>query len=101
MRSEPNHDQPDDLTRLLDDVQPLEVLLGAAVQRVLELRLDVLGDLAGRAERVVVDLADRDQLGCGAGEEDLVGQIELGARDVALLDRVAEVARRSGSPSAA
>ena len=41
----------------------------------------------GLAELVVVDLAHRDQLGRGAAEEDLVGQVELGARDVALDDR--------------
>ena len=41
---------------------------------------DHLGDLPGRLDRVVVDLAHRHQLGGGAGEEDLVGEVELGAR---------------------
>jgi hypothetical protein len=41
---------------------------------------------------VVVDLADGHQLGGRAGEEDLLGEIELGARDVALDHGVAEVA---------
>jgi hypothetical protein len=41
---------------------------------------------------VVVDLADRDELGRGAAHEDLVGQVELGAGDVALDDVVAQVA---------
>ena len=52
-------------------------------------------DLAGdaRADRVVVDLADRDELGGGAAEEDLVGEVELGAREVALDDLDPEVAR--------
>ena len=45
------------------------------------------------ADRVVVDLAHRDELGGGAGHEDLVGEVELGARDVALDDLEAEVPR--------
>ena len=62
-----------------------------------------LRDLARLAERVVVDLAHRHQLGGGAGEEHLVGEVELGAGDVALLDLVAEVAgdldhRGAGDP---
>ena len=43
------------------------------------------------ADRVVVDLADRGQLGGGARHEDLVGEVELAAGDVALDDLVAEV----------
>ena len=78
----------------LDEVVPRRVALRAAVQRVLEDRLDLLGDRPGLAgaDRVVVDLADRRELGGGAGHEDLVGQVELAAGDVALLDLVAEVA---------
>ena len=41
---------------------------------------------------VVVDLAHGHELGRGAGHEQLVGQVELGARDVALDDLEAEVA---------
>jgi hypothetical protein len=77
---------------LLDHVQPLEVLLRAPVQSVVELRLHHACDLAGLAQVVVVDLPHRDQLGGGAGEKDLFGQVELRARDVPLDDRVAEVA---------
>src|SRR3954452_3953774 len=80
-----------DLTRLLDDVQPFGVLLRATVQGVLVLRLDHSGDLARLAQLVVVDLADRHQLRRRADEERLLGQVQLRAGHVALLDRVAEV----------
>ena len=65
------------------------------MQRVLEDRLDLGRDRAARAvaDRQVVDLADRRQLGRGAGHEDLVGAVELAARDVALDDLVALVAQ--------
>ena len=76
-------------------VQPLAVALGAPVQGVLEGRLHRARDLAGlaAADRVVVDLAHGHELGGGAGHEHLVGQVELGAREVALDDLEAEVAR--------
>src|SRR4029453_17102173 len=85
-----------DLTRsldagLLDDVQTLQVLLGAAVQRVVELVLDVARDLARLADRVVVDLPHRDQLRGGPGEEDLVRQVQLGGCAPAPLVRVTGV----------
>jgi hypothetical protein len=53
----------------------VRVAVAAAVQRVLERGLDGARDLAGLAgaDRVVVDLADRRQLGGGAGAVDLVG----------------------------
>jgi len=41
---------------------------------------------------VIVDLPHRDHLGRGAGQEDLLGEVELGAGDVAFDHRVAEVA---------
>ena len=86
----------------LDEVEPLEVLVALALDRLEEALLDRLRELAGRlAERVVVDLAHGDDLGRRAGQEDLVGLVELAARDVALDDLEAEVARRSGSPSGA
>src|SRR5215211_2229842 len=50
-----------DSTRLLDDVQPLQILLRAAVQGVLVLSLDDPGDLAGLAEVVIVDIMYRHQ----------------------------------------
>src|SRR5205085_3648326 len=54
-----------------------------------------LGDRAAAAlaDRVVVDLADRRHLGGGAREEELVGAVELAARDVADLDVEAQVLR--------
>ena len=71
------------------------------MQGVLEAGLHRAGDGAGLAgaDRVVVDLADGRQLGRGAGDEDLVGQVELGAGDVALDDLVAEVARDLDRPT--
>src|SRR4051812_38808078 len=65
----------------LHDVEPLAVALDPAVQRVLEHLLDRRRDLAAGAvaDVDVVDRAHRGQLGRGAGEEDLVGQRQLGA----------------------
>src|SRR4051812_3654987 len=78
-----------------DHVEPLRVALRAAVQRVLELPLDGARDLAGLAgaDRAVVDLSHRRQLGRRAGHEHLVGEVELAAGDLALDDLEAEVAR--------
>src|SRR3954449_13162288 len=74
-------------------VEPVRVALGAPVQGVLEDRLDAPGDRPAPAvaDRQVVDLANRRQLGGGAGHEDLVGVVELAAGYVALNDLVAEV----------
>ena len=47
----------------------------------------------GGPMHAVVHLADRRHLGGGAGHEDLVGRYEIGADQVLLLDRVAEVLR--------
>ena len=82
----------------LHDVEPLAVALGATVDGVVEGALQHARDLArlARADLVVVDLAHRHELGGGARQEDLVGEVHLGARDVALDHRVAEVLRRSG-----
>src|SRR3954467_6602233 len=76
-------------------VEPLAVALGAAVERVLERALDGARDLAGvaLADRMVVDLAQRRELGGRAGDEHLVGEVELGAGDVALDHLKAEVVR--------
>ena len=63
------------------------------MQGIVELARDHARDLTGSGDRVVVDLPDRHQLGGGPGQEDLVGQVELGAADVALGDGVAEVLR--------
>ena len=68
------------------------VALVAAVEGVVEDSLDLARDRAGLAEVVIVDLAHRAELGGGAREEELVGERELGAGDVALDDLVAEVA---------
>ena len=48
------------------------------------------------ADDVVVDLADRRQLGGGARHEQLVGEVELGAREIALDELEALVGARSG-----
>src|SRR5262245_52480196 len=82
-----------DFTRLLDHVEPLAVLVGAAAQSVLELALDVERDLAGVADRMVVDLSHGNELRGRAGEKDLVREVELRASERALLDRVPEIAR--------
>src|SRR3954447_10714975 len=87
-------------------VVPVGVALRPAVQRVLEDALDRTGDVArlARADRPVVDLAHRRQLGGRAGHEDLVGEVELVAGDLALLELEAEVARdldRRGAVDAA
>src|SRR3712207_3207483 len=75
-------------------VHPVAVALGARVPCVLAGVLDRARDRArlARAHRVVVDLASRRQLGGGAGQEDLIGEVQLGPGDVTLDDLVAEVA---------
>src|ERR1700691_1519849 len=77
-----------------DHVEPLAVALAAPVDRVVEGGLEYTRDLAGPAgaDRVVVDLAHGHELGRGPGHEDLLGQVQLGAGDVALDHRVAEIA---------
>ena len=89
---EMRHRQPVTLLGSLTRSSHSRYSSGAAVQGVLELGLDHARGLARVAEFVVVDLADRHQLGRGAVQEDLLGEVELRARDVALDDRVAEVA---------
>src|SRR3954464_15614953 len=61
-----------------DGIQPVAVALGAAVQRILERRLDPTRDLPGAAlaDGVVVDLTDGGQLGGGTAHEQLVGQVQ-------------------------
>src|SRR5205807_923622 len=77
--------------RDVDRVEPLAVALGASVQRIVEDPLDRAGDLTRGPELDVVDRADRRELRSGAGKEQLVGERQLGASNVALDDRVAEV----------
>src|ERR1035441_9969652 len=86
-------------------VEPFAVALGATMDRVAEGALEQPRDITGLAgaDLVVVHLDHGHQLGGGAGHEHLVGQVELGARDVALHDRVAEVGgelhdRAAGDP---
>ncbi len=71
--------------------------LAAPVEGVLERRLQLAGDRAGSpgADRVVVDLAHRHQLRRRPGQEHLVGEIQLGARDVAFEHLVALSSRAS------
>ena len=66
-------------------------LLGAAVDDVEVRPLELEGDVAD-AELDVVDRAHGRHLGRGPGHEDLVGEVEVGADHVGLLDDVAEVA---------
>jgi hypothetical protein len=63
------------------------------VERIVEHALDLARDRPRRADLDVVDLAQGRELAGGAGEEDLVSQRDLGARDVALHHVVAEVPR--------
>src|SRR6218665_58702 len=66
-----------------DQGQPVGVLRVAAAHDVEEGRLDLLGDGAPRtaAQLDAVQLADRRHLGGGAGEEGLVADVHLVARD--------------------
>ena len=83
------------LGRHLHDVEPGGVAWIASVQGVVEHALDRLRDRtrASGADHVVVDLANGHQLGGGSRQEDLVGEVQLGPREVALDDLVAEVRR--------
>src|SRR3954462_10238312 len=76
-----------------DRVQPLAVALAAPVQRVLEGQLHGPRDLAGLAgpDSVAVGLAGGPRLGGHAGQDALVGQVQLGAGEVALDDLEPEV----------
>src|SRR4051812_40724935 len=71
------------LMRKSDGRQPLGVLGVAAVDDVEERALDLGRDRAPRAfaQGDAVVLADRRHLGRGAGEERLVGDVDLVARD--------------------
>ena len=51
----------------------MDATVDPPVQGVVEHALDLAGDLAGRADLDVVDLAQRRELGSRAGEEHLVG----------------------------
>src|SRR5687768_13050162 len=59
-----------------DEVEPVDVLLVAAVDDLRVTLLQRLGDRA-RLEETSVDLADRDDLGGAAGEEQLVRRVEV------------------------
>src|SRR5438552_3049380 len=66
--------------------KPRHVLRVAAVDHVEKHRLQLLSDRSAlaRTDGTVVKLADRRDLGRGAGEERLVRDVELVARDAAL-----------------
>src|SRR5438105_13558384 len=68
--------------------QPVRVPGIAAVHDVEERRLDLLRDRAAPADADLdaVELADRRHFGRGAGEERLVGDVDLVARDALLHD---------------
>src|SRR5688572_11963081 len=78
---------------LTDIVEPVLVLLHLAVHDREVGLLDLAGDLARLADLAVVDRAHRHDLGRGAGEERLVGRIEVAAEQVRLEDLVPEIAR--------
>src|SRR5687768_7530817 len=72
--------------RLLDEVEPVEVLLVASSTY---LGVSLLESLRDRTRLVLptVDLADRDDLGRAAGEEQLVGRVQVGAVERRLVHR--------------
>src|ERR1700677_1302557 len=76
----------------VDMVQPFLVLVDLAPDGGEVHLLDLLGDLARApgADGTVVDGADRHHLGRGAGEERLVGQVEVRADDRLVTDPVPE-----------
>src|SRR2546427_10643292 len=76
-----------------DRCEPRHVLRVAAVDHIEEHRLQFLGDRSAmaRTDRTIVKLAYRCDLGCRAGEERLVGDVELVARDAALDHRNPEL----------
>src|SRR5204862_6652150 len=67
---------------------PLAVALVEAAHDIVVEAVELAGERAGavRAQGDAVDLPDRRDLGGGAAEEDLVGDVELGAVDLALDD---------------
>src|SRR5581483_930011 len=74
-------------------LEPLRPALAAAVHGV-EIRLLQLDrHRTGRADDVVVDLADRRHLGRGADHEHLVCEVEIGSDERLLDDAVAEILR--------
>src|SRR4051812_31370318 len=77
----------------LDRVEPVAVLGIAAVYDLEEGALDALGHPAARAraDGAPVELADGRDLGRGAGEERLVGDVDVVASEPRLLDPDAEV----------
>src|SRR5262249_20942361 len=87
--------EPRGEARRLQVGQPALVLPLAPGHDVEECRLEHRRQRTARAgpDLAAVDLADRRDLRRGAGEEDLVRDVELVARDRALLDLNALVAR--------
>src|SRR5436190_3262886 len=78
------------------DVEPVRVLRVAALDHVEELLLEKLGDgsAPALADLAAVHLADRRHLGGRAGEERLVGDVELVAAEALLLDGDVVLARQ-------
>ena len=75
-----------------DVVEPVRPALAPAAHGVEVRGLDLERDRPG-ADRSVVDLAYGRHLRGRAAHEDLVGEVEVGADEVRLLDRVAEILR--------
>src|SRR5947208_6087239 len=76
----------------VDILQPVLVALHLTANGGEVRLLERAGDVPTVADLAVVDRADRDHLGGGAGEEGLVGEVEVVAQELLLLHRVAEVA---------
>src|SRR3990170_8768422 len=77
----------------VDQLDPVGVLLQAALHRGEVRLLDLLRHRAAGAgaDRPVVDLADRGHLGGGAGQEGLVGRVDVRPDELPLQDLVPEV----------
>src|SRR3982750_1145936 len=71
-----------------DRLKPAPLVVRAAVEEPEEKLLHARGQLAGfaGADRFAVDRADRRDLGGRAAHEELVAEVEIFARDVALDD---------------
>src|SRR5262245_2718748 len=84
------------LSSCLDVLEPAPPILGLAAKQAEKRLLDRGGDWAAlaRADREAVDRTNGRDLGGGAGEEQLVGQVERLARQVLLAYLVAQAARQ-------
>src|SRR4051812_28732276 len=79
---------------VIDEREPVDVALVLALGRGEERLLKLLRHrpAVAHANGAIVDLPDRCDLGGRPGEEDLIGEVQVGPNEVALDDVVAEVA---------